>query len=453
MTINVGEVAMVSLESIEVGDRARQDMGDLNDMEASMKASGLISPLAVKRIDDTHYILLAGERRYMILQKNEVSTIPVRVYPNDITPEEMKSIELAENFYRKDFEYWEHDNLVREIHELQQSIHGAKAPGPGQQGWGVNDTGTMMGASKAAISTAIKRSEAREAFPELFDKCKTQQDASKLINKINEAAIKDAIAKKLELNTTDSSIAQIAKCFIVRDFFDAVKEIPSGIMHLVEIDPPYAINMGGKGSGSDAKKSDGESMYVSEDYNEIPAEHYMDGDPNGKWLGMNRLFKECYRAAAEHSWLICWFAPEPWFEEIFQAIKNAGFNSTRMCGIWTKPSGQSKRPEMHLASSYESFFYAWKGRPAINKAGRSNNFPYSPVPPQKKTHPTERPVELMEDIYETFAFPGSRILIPFLGSGNGLIAGNNKGMAPVGFELSKAYRDSFLVKLHGMKGV
>jgi DNA modification methylase len=43
-------------------------------------------------------------------------------------------------------------------------------------------------------------------------------------------------------------------------------------------------------------------------------------------------------------------------------------------------------------------------------------------------------------------------LIPFLGSGNGLIAADNLGMSPVGFELSKGYRDSFLIKLHGMKG-
>ena len=104
---------------------------------------------------------------------------------------------------------------------------------------------------------------------------------------------------------------------------------------------------------------------------------------------------------------------------------------------------------MLLANSCETFFYAWKGRPAINKAGRSNEFDYPPVPPQQKTHPTERPVALMKDIYETFAFPGSRLLIPFLGSGSGLIAADEVGMSGVGFELSKANRDSFLVKIHG----
>jgi site-specific DNA-methyltransferase (adenine-specific) len=94
------------------------------------------------------------------------------------------------------------------------------------------------------------------------------------------------------------------------------------------------------------------------------------------------------------------------------------------------------------------FFYAWKGQPALNKAGRSNEFHFSPVPANQKSHPTERPIELMKEIYDTFAFSGSRILIPFLGSGNGLLAANQLGMSACGFELSKSYKDSFLVKAH-----
>ena len=56
----------------------------------------------------------------------------------------------------------------------------------------------------------------------------------------------------------------------------------------------------------------------------------------------------------------------------------------------------------------------------------------------------------MKEIYETFAFPGSRVLIPFLGSGNGLISAQEVGMSGIGFELSKEYRDSFLVKTYKM---
>jgi len=240
------------------------------------------------------------------------------------------------------------------------------------------------------------------------------------------------LAKKIEAEKVEPNKQQLMNGFILKDFFEGVKEIPKGIIHLVEIDPPYAIDLEGKKKGYSYGKT----------YNEIAATDYPDF--------MRRTLEACYEVMAEHSWLLCWFAPEPWFELIHDWIIGAGFSTHRMCGIWTKPAGQSMRPELHLANSYEMFFYAWKGRPAIAKPGRKNEFNYTPVPAQQKTHPTERPIELTTDMYETFAFPGSRVLIPFLGSGNGLISAQQLGMSGTGFELTKSYRDSFLVKAYSI---
>jgi DNA modification methylase len=53
----------------------------------------------------------------------------------------------------------------------------------------------------------------------------------------------------------------------------------------------------------------------------------------------------------------------------------------------------------------------------------------------------------MKAIYSCFADAGSNILIPFLGSGNGLIAANELYMNAFGYELSKDYKDSFIVKV------
>jgi site-specific DNA-methyltransferase (adenine-specific) len=259
-----------------------------------------------------------------------------------------------------------------------------------------------------------------------------------MIKKMDEALVKQVIAKKLESQETKGTLHQLSKCFIVKDFFRGVREIPDNIMHLVEIDPPYAIDLTAK------KKKEGESQYMLSDYNEVDSEGYVNF--------MYTTFKECYRVMADHSWLICWFAPEPWFCPIYKLLTEVGFGTTRMCGIWTKSSpAQNMQPATRLSNSYEEFFYAWKGQPALNKAGRGNEFNFLPVPHNQKVHPTERPVELTTEIYNTFAFPGSRILIPFLGSGNGLISAHQLGMSATGFELSKACKDSFLIKVHGMR--
>ena len=437
--IQVGHVAMVPLEAVVINERVRREMGDLDGLESNMKESGLISPLALKDNQDGTYTLLAGERRFTVLKRNQVETIPARIYTQDLTDLEMKVIEKSENFHRKDMEFWELDKLTAEIHQLQQQLHGVKAPGPNQEGWGTRDTASMIGVkSPASVTEAVRRTEAREAFPELFANCRSASDATKVLKKIDEEIIKSTLAQKLEQQKGNGTLQQLSKCFIIKDFFEGVKEIPDNIIHLVEIDPPYAIDL------TKQKKKDGESQYMLDDYNEIDRESY------AKFL--YQTFLQCYRVMSQHSWLICWFAPEPWFETIYNAIVLAGFSTTRMCGIWTKGTpGQSMNPTIRLANSYEMFFYAWKGQPALNKAGHGNDFHHSPVPPNQKTHPTERPIELMKDIYETFAFPGSRVLIPFLGSGNGLIASYQLGMQGVGFELSKSYKDSFLVKVHGMK--
>ena len=440
MTIDVGRVGMITAKDIVVEDRARQEMGDLDDFESNMKTSGMITPLTVMDLKDGRYRLLAGERRLTVISRHNGldSPIPARIYDRELTPLEMKVIEKSENFHRKNFEYWELDKLTAEIHQMQQEIYGTKAPGPGQVGWSAQNTAEMLGYKDAAsVTESIKRAKAAEAYPELFTNCKTASDASKLIKKLDEAATRQVIAEKLERQRANTTLSDLSKRFIVRDFFEGVKDIPDNYIHLVEIDPPYSIDLERR------KMKAAESQYELGEYNEIVSEKYQ------KFLA--DTFRACYRVMAEHSWLICWFAPEPWFEVVYQELSHAGFYTSRMCGIWIKPTGQSMQPQTNLANSYEMFFYAWKGRPALNKAGRSNVFSVAPVLSQNKVHPTERPVELMEEIYNTFAFTGSRVLIPFLGSGNGILAAHKLGMPATGFEKSKSYKDSFLIKANSLR--
>jgi len=437
MTIDVGRVAMVPLSDIEVSDRARVEMGDLDEFEISLKEQGLAQPLAVyaQPNNEKPYRLIAGGRRYAILKKNNVPEVPVRVYDKELSTLELKLLELSENIHRKDFEWLERANLEREIHNLQLELHGGKkiSTSADAKGWSLRDTAKFIDRNVASVHTSVQLADAAEKFPELFTKCKTQSDATKILKKLGEAAVRDAIVQKLEVQmpktSTDVTRKKLADNFIVRDFFEGVKAIPDETFHLVEIDPPYGIDL------ETAKKD-----YSHTDYNEVPSDEYQ--------VFLANLFAECYRVMTKHSWLICWFGPEPWFEIVYRELCNAGFETTRLCGIWTKHQGQSLHPEIYLSNSYEMFFYAWKGRPAMAKPGRINEFDFSPVAASKKRHPTERPVELMKEIYETFTWPNSRILIPFLGSGNGILAAHQANMTALGFELSKAYKDSFLVELH-----
>jgi DNA modification methylase len=176
-------------------------------------------------------------------------------------------------------------------------------------------------------------------------------------------------------------------------------------------------------------------------YNEIKPGEYL--------TFLDRCFAECYRVMTPDSWLIVWFGPEPWFDAIFQLLRKYNFEGLRMPGIWVKEgqTGQSKRPDMYMANNYEMFFYVRKGHPTIKKQGRPNNFNYMPVKASEKEHPTEKPIEMYMDLLEVFALPGMRGLVPFLGSGNSLLAMENLGIQGFGYELSADRKDGFTLKV------
>ncbi len=438
--IDVGKVAMLPVESILVTNRTREDLGDLEELRNNMRRDGFITPIAVQDLHNGSYQLLGGERRFRVISSEEGNTeISARIYDRELSELEMTLIEESENLYRKDMTWIEKDKLTAKIHKLNQELHGVKASGPQSEGWGTKETAEAIGAkSRTEVSEALKRATMFDEHPELFEGCKTASDASKVISKMSEAIVKQQLAAEIESQGMTVTLQKLNDSYIVRDFFTGVKDLPNGLFHTVEIDPPYSIDL------MKIKQKEGPvSQYQETNYNEIDKEEYP------KFL--EDTFKECYRVMAENSWLICWFGPDPWFNVVHKSLLKAGFNCRRIPGIWAKTGpGQTNNPQMYLANTYEMFFYAWKGRPVINMAGRSNVFHYAQVPPQQKSHPTERPIQLMKELYETFSFPGSRLFIPFLGSGVGLLAATELGISALGFEKSKEYKDSFLVRAHNL---
>ncbi len=78
--------------------------------------------------------------------------------------------------------------------------------------------------------------------------------------------------------------------------------------------------------------------------------------------------------------------------------------------------------------------------------GRLNIFNNTPVPSNKKFHPTQRPVELIECIFSCLVAGQANVLIPFLGSGSSLLACYNLGFNGFGFDLNQEYKVRFLLE-------
>lgn len=446
------DLATIRRDQIDFGDRRRIEYGNLDSLATSIKEKGLIQPIAVhKKVSPAEgekpYLLLAGGRRFKAIEMIDMIEIPCRVFDQPVDDLLYREIELIENIERKDLSWQERVKLEEEIHNLMIAKHGEKIVKANQfgvdtSGWSMKDTSKLLGQSTASTSQDLKLARALEEIPELAN-CKTKDEAAKTLAKMKERMIKEELAKRAQakMATTgiDGARKKLIDSYILRDCFEGIAALPEKCIDLCEIDPPYAVDL------KNAKKGDNSQASNLDVYNEIDKDKYLTFIP--------RLFKECYRVMSENSWLICWFAPEPWQEFIYEELRKAGFTLRRMSGHWVKPSGQTMQPAKYLANCSEPFYYAAKGNPSIQRPGRSNIFQYDPVPSSKKIHPTERPIEMIQDVLSTFCLPGARVLVPLLGSGNTLLACSNLHLTGLGFDIGKEFRDSYIVKVEqGLPG-
>jgi len=449
-----GRLARVKTKLIDPGERARKDYNNIPSLAEDIQTRGLIHPIAVMDTGDGLYLLLAGGRRLAACQHLDKKEIDCKIFPSTLTTLEIKSIELMENIQRENLTFYEEVNLEREILHLQQEIHGEKiSTSPDAPGVSRSDVADMIGISREKLRQDIDLADMMEKIPEAgWDKMKNRAEALKLKNNIGKMVVRQDAIKRFDEETggnrgKDKLIKQLADSFVHGDFFEFVKQLPDNSIDLVEIDPPYAINLG------KIKKADndvGSYSYGETGYNEI--------DPQDYPSFMLRTFKECYRVMKPNSFMICWFSPDPWFGLMLDWLKAAKLKVRGLPCVWVKgvedetgmPTGiygQTNSPMRHLASTFEMFFYAKKGDPKIVKQGRPNSFSFKTVPPTQKIHPTERPIELIQEILQTFTEPGSKILVPFLGSGTTILAAHESKMKAFGTDLGEEHKEAFVAKL------
>jgi len=430
----------IPLSQIHIGDRFRKDYGNLGQFKHSIKTNGLITPIAVgltgvlkmEGLDTSKpYTLLAGGRRTQAALDLGWTTIPAKVYDYPITELDLRSIELAENLERKDMTPVEEIQLKKAIHELQETIHGKKyGKVPGGSGWSQADTAALLKETPANLSRDLQLAKAMDQYPELgLDKCKTKSDAMKLLKSVSNKMAISAASENFQKRASKSDrIQRMIDSYIVGDCLATMATIPDNSVHLVEIDPPYAMDLHNKKSDS-----------VMMGYNEIEAAKYLPF--------MANVFQQSYRILREGGWLLCWFAMDPWFQQLADLLYKSNFKFNMLPALWCKPNGQTMQPETTLANTYEPFFYCRKGNAKLSKMGRPNVFNFNPLTPSKKYHPTQRPIELMEEVLATFTRPDQTVYVPFLGSGTTLIAAERVQCKGFGNDLTQEYKDGYVVNL------
>jgi len=448
------QLAEVPIDSIMMEERFRKDMGDLDELKESLRTRGQIQTLAVEELmhngiklrdnpeygGDEYFKLLGGGRRLLAMRELDWEKALVRVY-TDLTPSERRSIELHENLIRKQFTWQEEKALVKEIHELMMEEKKEKHWRTNPEGWSKEETANLLGVSRSKVSRDIDLAEALEAVPELA-KAKDSHEAENLIARMQEKMINEELAKRAEAkrDSLDDVTQMMMDSYQLGDFFDLIKNIPDESIDLVDLDPDYNIEFGGSINKSmsnaiQALKLRGYALFSDYEGGDYP-------------LYLRTILTECFRVMKPNSWIIMWYAQEPWANDVYVALDDTGFETNRIPLVWNKASDNQGRassaPDQYLGRQHETAYYARKGSPVIHKRARGDVFTYNAPHHSSRIHPCEKPIELMEAILNAFLPPSSRVLVPFAGSGNALLAAFDNQMEAIGFDLGGEFRDGYV---------
>jgi site-specific DNA-methyltransferase (adenine-specific) len=220
--------------------------------------------------------------------------------------------------------------------------------------------------------------------------------------------------------------------YVVGDALINLTNHPQYNYSFINCDPPYGIDL------NQVKKGTENTKTVEQDYQEWTDEDY---------LRMCQVVaKETYRIV-DNSFMCFWFGIQ-WYKELYDILTKEGWLVDRVPGIWyATGAGQTNQPDLLLGKNYEAFFICRKGKPILNKRGRSNVFEFAKMGSEKKIHQTEKPLELMLEVINTFCPAHGEVLSPFLGSGVDIMASIKTNRKCRGFDLNSEVKKRFLLKI------
>jgi ParB family chromosome partitioning protein len=214
------EVQTWQLSDISVQDRIRRDLGDLDDLKASMSARGLINPIGVT----ANGVLVTGERRLTAASELGWTVIDARVY-RDVSDLEMLDVEVEENTCRKALTPGEAEKRYQARRKLLQETEGgqgtrsdltsanfAEVPSPDQRqtrrkaakGTGFSDAtldkvAKVREAAEDESTPEEVREEAKKQHDKLMDGSTKADPALQAVNRAKKKAADSAATLKTGL--------------------------------------------------------------------------------------------------------------------------------------------------------------------------------------------------------------------------------------------------------------
>ncbi len=412
---------IVSIITIKIGDRDREDLGNLLGLAKSIQSVGLINPIII----DKDLNLIAGLRRIEAYKLLKISVIEARQFES-LTAYERQRITLEEEILHKKTLTWQEEiSLKQQLHDLYlKEYEHVPRKVRGKAAWSQKSTAEVLGMNKNTLSEELRLAKALEAFPELL-KIKSKSDAIRKMYRMREFALLQAIARK-QSEAGETKFKNIE--FINDDCFKVLPTIEDESIDLVITDPPWGIDL----TGMQGARSVEYAMF--------------DDKVRGLYT---KVIPELFRVMKDGSHLWLFFGIEH-YEQIKGLLVKAGFDTREIPNVWIKEGPSFSNWEYKPMPQSEFFFFAVKnvdGAPKQLKEATSDVFDYKRAKGTDKIHPTEKPIELIKRLITLSSAPGELILDPFAGSASTLISAALLDRRCIGIEQDKDYYEISMGRL------
>lgn len=419
-------VFQVPLKDIRVPrGRGRKDFKKVQDLQESIERVGLIHPLVIQKDSESgYYHLIAGETRLRAIALLGWDNVPCSLQEN-LTDIDQKEIELEENIQRQDLTWIEQNEILLQITDLRQTIEGIGGPGQGDTGWTQAKTAEMVGMSPQSVANKIGLAKKMKARPDLAMKVAhlPYAPAKKKFDQLvkQEKVERQAKAGQLKLSTD----------ILCGDCTELLKGLPSQSIDLILTDPPFGDP---SITNNTRKATTTHSSYegAMEEWDNASLEYFEDT--------MSRCSDEFWRVLRPGAHFYIFFAFEG-YPHLVDALGRQGlcFDPTPL--IWYKGRATAPPTNQSYSPSYEPILFGWRepeeggSRHMLSKDSK-NLLEYPPLSSKKKSHPFEKPQDLLQFLIAQSTEMGDTVLDPFAGTGSTIRAAQKLKRSAKGFERS-----------------
>jgi ParB/RepB/Spo0J family partition protein len=203
-------LTVMNIGAIKVGNRHRRDLGDINELAASIAAIGLLHPIVVTPDGK----LIAGERRLEAAKLLGWINVPVNLVDID----SIARGELAENACRKDFTPSELVAIARTVEQRERELARERMTlgkiSTGSTGKSRDKVAEPLGLSGKTLEKACDVVEAAQREPDKFGHLVEEMGATRKVDRafkqLQNIVRQEEHAKRIEHGCTVSDLITLA---------------------------------------------------------------------------------------------------------------------------------------------------------------------------------------------------------------------------------------------------